>query len=561
MNAVGAVRTSNAIWACIHVTLCLLQASTALPFERSTLLDISIAQLGELLDSGSITSYDLVDLYFHRIKEVNDQVHAVIEVNADALAIAQELDDERQNGLARGPLHGIPILIKDNYATTDAMSTGAGSVCLARTRPGQEATVVAKLRKAGAIILGKTNLDEFSGVRGNSTSGWSPRGGQTFGAYVDHQTACGSSSGSGVAASLGLAAAALGTETSGSITCPAMVNNVVGLKPTVGLTSRYGVVPITMRQDTTGPIAQSVSDAAFLLDAIAGKDPHDNYTLAQPWDEPPSYLAALDATALQGKRLGWVWVEDDLLDAKRNVNRERIRVVFDEALADLRAAGADLIEVQLGTQNISLQDSYKTTLNNSQKYVWPDFNEAMARYFDTLIPSQNVFHNTSELLECLKATPEERGDEIGFDKWELAVASNVSAGSAEAWKNYVAASERSRDLVVNPMTKFNLDALVMQPDIAVAVASSPGLPIITVPMGALGEDAETRWDDSETVVSSGPGFPLGLSFVADRWSEQDLIGSAYAYEQISKKRHGLKPRVKPTSDLHKKLREDILELR
>jgi len=456
---------------------------TALPkLGLQTLQDISITKLGELLTAGDLSSRDLVDLYIRRAEQVNDELHAVIEINPDALRIAEHLDFERANGVTRGPLHGIPILVKDNYATVDSMLTGAGSVCLARAKPAAEATVVARLRAAGAIILGKTNLDEFAGARGmNATSGWSPRGGQTFGAYVKHQTPCGSSGGSGVAASLGLAAGTLGTETSGSITCPAMYNNVVGIKPTVGLTSRYGVVPLTPRQDTTGPLAQSVEDAALILDAIAWKDARDNYTSAQPWNDPPAFAAALDISALREARIGVIWMNESFINAPNFFNSEIIRPIFDRAVSDLEEAGAKTIGVELDLRGHSVDEFVEMVLSNVSIYETADFREAMNHYMQLLEPGPDVFHNLTDLLHCLKTEPEELASRMPFTEWDEMNNSNISAGSMEAWNAYVTASALSRNLVLGPIKKHKLDALVVLPEIALALGASPGLPIVTVP--------------------------------------------------------------------------------
>ncbi|KAI1077547.1 amidase signature domain-containing protein [Whalleya microplaca] len=546
----------------VYLLLCWLQLATSVPFSHTSrsLLDISISDLGALLGNGTITSYGLVDLYMRRTKEVNDDLNAVIELNPHALNTARQLDEERAKGSIRGPLHGIPILVKDNYATDD-MPTGAGSVCLARSRPRRDAHVVSRLRKAGAIILGKANLSEFSGMRGsNVTEGWSARGGQTSGAYVKHQSACGSSSGSGVAASLGLAAGTLGTETSGSISCPAMFNNVVGIKPTVGLTSRDGVVPLTPRQDTTGPIAQSVADAAAILDIIAGKDVNDNYTSAQPWDAPPSYTSALNASALVGKRLGVIWLDDDILNITGGANREQTKVVFDKALLDLEAAGAELVNVTLGTRGVSLQEAAQWVRGNMSEYAFPDFKEGMSTYIGDLLPGPDGIANISELYECLKSDPLEQASTFSLENWELALQVNITAGSAKAWEAYVAASGISRNLIVDPIVEHKLDAIVMPPELSWTATASPGLPIVTVPIGALGDDAETVWGDSGTLIRSAPGLPLGLSFTADRWTEKELIGYAYAYEQVSRKRRTLKPQIKPSSDLDSILKYNMLEL-
>ncbi|KAI0454097.1 amidase signature domain-containing protein [Xylaria acuta] len=523
----------------------------ALPtIKTPSLLDSSIAELGALLEAGDLNSHDLVELYVQRVGEVNDDLNAVIELNPDALSIAQDLDRERADGKARGPLHGIPILVKDNYATVDGMLTGSGSVCLARAIPTEEATVVGKLREAGAIILGKLNLSEFAGVRSyNATPGWSPRGGQTFGAYVEHQTACGSSSGSGVAASVGLAAGTLGTETSGSITCPAMYNNVVGVKPTVGLTSRFGVVPITARQDTMGPITQNVEDAAILLEAIVGKDPNDNYTSAQPWDYPPRFSTGLSPSGLRGVRIGVVWTNQDLPNSAHLVNIEHIKPDFDRAIADLKAAGAKVIDVTLDTKGQSLQELVQTLGSNVQVYMSADFNAAMQRYLKNVKQTEDVvLRNVSDIFQCLKTEPRELASTIGLTDWEYLTQLNTTADSLEAWNAYVAVLTVSRSLFLDPIQEHRLDALVMLPELALQVGAAPGFPIVTVPMGVLGPEAETSWNHNET-IATGPGIPLGLSFTADKWSDHKLIQYAYAYEHASQRRRELVPVIKPKSDL------------
>ncbi|KAI1287858.1 amidase signature enzyme [Xylaria venustula] len=491
-----------------------------------SLLDSSIAELATLLKAGDFNSQELVKLYVQRVGEVNDDLGAVIELNPDAVSIARHLDRERADGEARGPLHGIPILVKDNYATVDSMLTGSGSVCLARALPTEEATVIAKLREAGAIILGKLNLSEFAGIRSsNATPGWSPRGGQTFGAYVKHQTACGSSSGSGVAASVGLAAGTLGTETSGSITCPAMYNNVVGVKPTVGLTSRFGVVPITARQDTTGPITQNVEDAAILLEAMAGRDLNDNYTSAQPWDSPPRLSTGLRKSGLKGARIGVLWIED------------------------LPISG-HLIDVALDTKGQTFEEILLTLGTNVQVYMGADFNDALPRYLENTKPSDDVaFRNVSDVLQCLKTEPRELASTLGLTDWENVVQLNITADSLEAWNAYTTVLTLSKRLFLDPIEEHRLDALVTLPDLALLVGAAPGFPIVTVPMGVLGPEAKTAYDYTNKTISTGPGIPLGLSFTADKWSDQKLIQYAYAYEQASQRRRELTPIIKPESDL------------
>ncbi|KAK8076296.1 amidase [Apiospora phragmitis] len=561
-----------------YLALCLSLQAAALSFTGpvQSLSDISITELTQLLDSGTVTSRDLVDLYSDRIAEVNAELNAVIEIDVDtALHVAETLDRDRSNGVLRGPLHGIPILVKDNYATTggfnESLKTGAGSVCLAAgSRPREDATVVAKLRAAGAIILGKTNLAEFSGARGHHVpQGWSARGGQTYGAYVRGQTACGSSSGSGVAAGLGLAAAALGTETGGSITCPASFGNVVGVKPTVGLTSRFGVVPVTPRQDTAGPLARSVADAALLLEVMAGRDvERDNYTAAQPWDSPPRYTEALNASALRGKRIGVMWYEQGIeFGMNYWANKKQIRRLFDAALDDLRGAGAELVDVPFGDHGGADKGLFNihVPMRNGGDYMLPDLKEALARYYDNMAPDDNAdeastaIQNHTQLLACLREDPRERSAEYSLEIMAAIAEEDEPlgpAGGAEAWAAYVNVSTATGSLLRGPLQEQNLEGLVMYMDLAIVLASAPGLPIVTVPMGGLGDDARVVYEGEGNddynlprVITGAPGMPQGLSFVDEKWTEMDLVGFAYAYEQASQRRWTLAPWVKMESDL------------
>src|SRR6266540_126600 len=256
----------------------------ALPKEFE-LDELTISDLQEGMKSGKFTSRSLVKKYLDRIEEIDNHgpaINSVIEINPDAISIAETLDRERKEKGARGPLHGIPILIKDNIDTADRMMTTAGSLALVGSHPAQDAFVAKKLREAGAVILGKTNLSEWANIRSNhSSSGWSGRGGQTKNPYVLERNPCGSSSGSGVAAAANLCAAAIGTETEGSVVCPSSANSLVGIKPTVGLVSRAGIIPIAHSQDTAGPMARTVSDAAALLGALTGIDSNDPVTKTQ----------------------------------------------------------------------------------------------------------------------------------------------------------------------------------------------------------------------------------------------------------------------------------------
>lgn len=290
------------LWAAVHTCWSYSTGDTSPLATFPSLLDAGIEDLVTGLENRLFTSSDLVRAYTARILQVNSTLHTVTELNPDALAIAAVLDAQRRNGTILGPLHGIPILIKNNIATADKMSNTAGSWSLMGAEVPRDSTMAAKLRKAGAIILGKTNLSQWANYRSDNTSnGWSAYGGQTYGAYYPKQDPSGSSSGSGVASSIGLALASLGTETSGSILSPSDVNGVVGIKPTVGLTSRYLVIPISEHQDTIGPMARSVKDAAYVLQSIVGPDANDNYTSVYPFETTPDYVAACSFDSFAGK--------------------------------------------------------------------------------------------------------------------------------------------------------------------------------------------------------------------------------------------------------------------
>ena len=259
-----------------------------------------------------------------------------------------------------------------------------------------------------------------------------------------------------------------------------MYNNVVGIKPTVGLTSRYGVVPLKPRQDTTGPLAQSVEDAALILDAIARKDARDNYTSAQPWNDPPAFAAALDISALRKARIGVIWMDKCFIDAPNFFNI--IWPIFDRAVSDLKEAGAiKTIDVELDLRGHSVDEFMKMVLSNVSIYAAADFREAMSHYMQLLEPGPDVFHNLTDLLHCLKTKPKELASTIPFNEWDRMNNGNISASSMEAWNAYVTASALSRNLVLGPIKKHKLDALVALLEIALTLGASPGLPIVTVP--------------------------------------------------------------------------------
>jgi Asp-tRNAAsn/Glu-tRNAGln amidotransferase A subunit and related amidases len=305
------------------------------------LQELTIDDLQEKMRSGQMTSRQITEAYLERIRQIDRSgpvLNSVIEINPDALTIADSLDQEREDGKLRGPLHGIPVLIKDNIDTGDKMMTTAGSLALDGHRAEVDAPIIKQLREAGAVLLGKTNLSEWANFRSTrSSSGWSSRGGQTKNPYVLDRSPCGSSSGSGTAVAANLCVVAIGTETNGSIACPASINGIVGIKPTVGLWSRAGIIPISHTQDTAGPMARTVRDAAILLGALTGEDPNDSITLSRNVDIPKEYTAFLKTDGLQGKIIG---VDKSLLKG-----HEAIDALLVKALGQIRNAGGTVVEV------------------------------------------------------------------------------------------------------------------------------------------------------------------------------------------------------------------------
>lgn len=333
---------------------------------------------------------------------MNDVLHAVSEINPDASSVARARDAERARGHVRGPLHGIPILLKDNIATRDKLNTTAGSFALLGARPAYEASIVRKLRKAGAVILGKSTMGEWAQFRssiGSSSHGWSAYGGQAVGAYHPNQDPHGSSSGSAVAVSVGLAPIALSTETSGSIVNPAETNNLVGVKPTLGLTSRSMIIPISKRQDSVGPIAHTVKDAAYTLSIMAGKDQRDNYTLAQPFDNPPDYVKACQFSAFKGSRIG---VPRNGIDYFQNPANRPIMEAFEKGLELMASAGAIVVD-NTDFERFDV-DAFS---RNSSIVLDTDFAAGLADYLSSLSHNPNNIGNLEDLAKYTTSSAEE----------------------------------------------------------------------------------------------------------------------------------------------------------
>ncbi|MGZ9736320.1 amidase [Flavobacterium sp. GNP002] len=486
----------------------------------------TIGSLREKLASGKYTSEQLVQLYLKRIETIDatgPQLHSVIEVNPDAVAIAVAMDKELKAGKNRGPLHGIPVLIKDNIDTADKMQTTAGSLAMAGNIASKDAFIVKKLREAGAIIIGKTNLSEWANFRSTqSCSGWSSRGGQTKNPYILDHNPCGSSAGSGAAVSANLCVVAVGTETDGSIVCPASVNGIVGIKPTVGLVSRSGIIPISKTQDTAGPMARTVTDAAILLGAITAIDEDDSVTLESKGKAQKDYTTFLDINALKGKRIG--------IEKKPQGNNKYINALLADAINLLKKQGAIIIEIDYLEKINALGQAEFEVLQY-------EFKDGLNSYLAT---ANAKVKNLKEVID-FNAANEDKA--MPYFKQETLESSNTKKGLDD--KKYTDAlnvSFEGSKSVLNAVFEDNkLDAIcgiTMGPACSIDMiygdrwggysltspAAASGYPHITVPNGMVYD------------------LPVGLSFFGTPYTEGELIGLGYAYEQASKKR--LKPEFK-----------------
>jgi amidase len=500
------------------------------PFELD---EATITDLQDGLRSGKYTARSLVEKYIARIKSVDQsgpELRTVIELNPDALAIADALDKERKEKGARGPMHGIPVLIKDNIDTADKMATTAGSLALVGSKPPADSFVAHQLRQAGAIILGKTNLSEWANIRSSrSTSGWSGRGGLTKNPYALDRNTSGSSSGSGAAVAASLCTVAVGTETDGSIISPASIHSVVGIKPTVGLVSRTGIIPISHTQDTAGPMTRSVRDAAILLSALAGVDPEDKATLESKGKASIDYTQFLDMKGLQGARIGVVRryfgfheLVDALMTTAFDVMKQNGAIIVDPA--DVDALG------QLDkNEGLVLRYELKADMN---------------AYLARLGPKAPV-HSLKEIIEFNERN---RKTEMPYFQQETFIQAEAKGPLTE--KEYIDARDNNLRLaraegIDAIMDKFKLDALVAPSESpawvtdlvtgdhflsgSTTAAAVAGYPSITVPAGFVF------------------GLPVGISFFGRACSEPTLIKIAYAFEQQTK--HRKPPRFLPTADM------------
>lgn len=471
------------------------------PFPE--LIEVTISQLQAQMKAGKLTARRLTEMYLERIKQIDPKTRSVVEVNPDALAIADAMDRERKRGKVRGPMHGIPILIKDNIDTADKMMTTAGSLALVGApTPKKDAFVVQQLRKAGAVIIGKTNLSEWANFRGNrSISGWSARGGQTNNPYFLDQNPCGSSSGSGVAPSANLCAAAVGTETNGSIICPAVTNGVVGLKPTVGLVSRSGIIPIAHTQDTAGPMTRTVADAAAMLSAMAGYDKDDPITVDASKLGAKEYTKFLLPDGLKGARLGLV------MQFAPQQNADKYKAFYQPFIDALRNAGATLIDVTFPTPQIA---------NDRTNVLLYEFKTDLNKY----LAGRGAKYKTLE--DLIKFNEENKEKELHLFGQELFIQSQAKGELTDkAYLDSLAAIRKAArtDGIDALVATYKLDAFVgPTAGQAWSIAATAAYPSITVPVG-LRDNA-----------------PAGMFFFGPAWSEPKLIKYAYTFEQNTKAR-------------------------
>ncbi len=486
-------------------------------YKDVDLNEVTIEELQQKMQSGALTSASITQWYLRRIGEIDKEgpkLNAVIEVNPDAEAIAEGLDAERKSGKVRGLMHGIPVLIKDNIDTADKMMTTAGSLAFEGNIASKDAFIVKLLRESGAVLLGKTNLSEFANFRStHSTSAWSSRGGQTKCPYILNRNPSGSSAGSGSAAAANLCAAAIGTETDGSIVSPASVNGLTGIKPTVGLWSRSGIIPISATQDTAGPMARTVKDAAILLGAMAGIDTGDAVTKQSRGKAQKDYTKFLDVNGLKGKRLG---IEKSFLKGNPDVV-----ALLNKTIALLKEKGATIVEVDILKPINAIGEAENIVLHY-------EFKDGLNKY----LAGANA--KVKSLKEVIDYNNQHEAETMPFFKQETLISSEKKGGlDSKEYKDALLKSVSSRQIIDKLLQQHNLDAIcgttnglaccidLINGDYDTGFSfSSPaamaGYPHITVPMGFIHE------------------LPIGFSFFSTAYSEPELIKLAFAFEQATK---------------------------
>ena len=486
-----------------------------------SLNEITIDQLQEMIQNGKATSRSITKAYLDRIAAFDKKgpaINAVIEINPDAMLIAQQMDAERKNGKIRSKMHGIPVLIKDNIDTADKMMTTAGAAALIGNIAKEDAFIVKKLREAGAVLLGKTNLSEWANFRSNrSTSGWSSRGGQTRMPYILDRNPSGSSAGTGAAVAANFCTIGIGTETDGSIISPSSINGLVGIKPTVGLLSRTGIIPISATQDTAGPMGRTVKDAAILLSVLTGVDNDDTVTLESKGKVKADYTQNLSKDGLKGKRIG---VEKSFF-RRRN---EDVITIFKDSIEKMKAMGAIIIEVDLNNKVYDAIGSAETEV------LQFEFKDGVNKY---LAKANAKVKTLTDVIAFNNANKEKT---MPYFKQETLIDSNAKESlDSKSYKEAVSKLAKSRKVISDTLKENNLDAIcgisngpsacidIINGDYGTGFsfsgpAATAGYPHITLPMGMLHE------------------LPIGISFIADAYQEEEIIKIAYAFEQATLQR-------------------------
>ena len=503
------------------------------PFELD---EVTIADLQRGMSSGKYTAELIALNYLDRIDRIDDTdkngpgLNSVIEVNPEALAIAVDMDKERKAGRVRGPLHGIPMLIKDNIDTHDRMMTTAGSLALQGSIPPQDSTVAKKLRDAGAVIIGKTNLSEWANFRSShSSSGWSGRGGQTKNPYVLDRNPCGSSSGTGAAIAANLAAIGVGTETDGSVVCPSNANSLVGIKPTLGLISRAGIIPIAHSQDTAGPMCRTVGDAAILLGVLSGVDSRDDATNASVGKSSSDYTKFLDPVGLKGARIG--------VQRKSFGFNDAVDKLMNECIAVIKRSGATVID----PADIPTQGKFDDTELEVLLY---EFKADLNKYLASLGPGAPV----KSLKDIIDFNEKNRDRELPYFGQDIMVKAQAKGPLTE--KKYLMALAKNHRM----SRTQGIDAVMIKNKLDAIIAPTGGPPW---PTDLANGDHFTGGYSTASAVAGYPhitvpagyvfGMPVGISFFGRAWSEPTLIKFAYAFEQATKARRP--PKFLPTAQL------------
>ncbi len=495
--------------------------------------EYTINEIQSLMEKGDLSTEKLTKLYLSRIQEIDKQgpkLNAIIEINPEAIKVAKILDEERKNKTIRGPLHGVPVIIKDNINTADKMQTTAGSLAFKGFYAPEDAFIVKKLRDAGAVIIAKANLSEWANFRSNrSTSGWSSRGGQTLNPYVLDRNPCGSSSGSAVAVAANLCSVAIGTETDGSVICPSHTNSIVGIKPTVGLVSRTGIIPISHNQDTAGPMARTVQDAAILLSVIKGIDPDDYSTTKHKEELPLDYTEFLDANGLKGARIGVArnyFGKNDLVDK-----------IIEVSIGKMKELGAVIIDpVEIKTLNDINEIEFQVLLYDFKN----DLNEYLAKYGPI-----NSLRNINDIIKFNNDHREVVMPYFGQEAFILA----TEKDSIES-EEYKEALERCHCLTRDE----GIDAVLKEHQLDAIIAPSGGAAWL---IDYINGDHSTGGSSSAAAVSGYPnitvpagyihGLPVGISFFSGAFQEPKLLKIAYSFEQATKIRKP--PEFLPTVEL------------